>query len=144
MSHHWTTENIPDLTEKIIVVTGANSGIVWDTSVALAEKGATVIMACRNLVKSRVALNALNMKVSNADATLMQLDLASLESIRQFADEFKATYDRLDVLINNAGIMMVPYSKTVDGFESQFGTNHLGHFALTGLLSGQNPFNSKR
>ena len=133
-NNKWTTANIPDLSGKVAIVTGANSGIGWDTAVALAEKGATVIMACRNLVKSQAALDALKARVPNADVELMQLDLASQESVRQFADEFKAKYDRLDLLINNAGIMMVPYARTVDGFESQFGTNHLGHFALTGLL----------
>jgi NAD(P)-dependent dehydrogenase (short-subunit alcohol dehydrogenase family) len=130
----WTTNNIPDLTERVAIVTGANSGIGWDTAVALAEKGATVIMACRNLVKSQAALDTLKARVPNADAELMQLDLANQESVRQFADEFKAKYDRLDLLINNAGIIMVPFAMTADGFESQFGTNHLGHFALTGLL----------
>ena len=133
-NNNWTTNNIPDLTGKVAIVTGANSGIGWDTAVALAEKGATVIMACRNLVKSQAALDALKTRVPNADVELMQLDLASQASVRQFADEFKAKYDQLDLLINNAGIMMVPYARTVDGFESQFGTNHLGHFALTGLL----------
>ena len=133
-NNKWTTNNIPDLTGKVVIVTGANSGIGWDTAVALAEKGATVIMACRNLVKSQAALDALKAQVPNADVELMQLDLANLESVRQLADEFKAKYDRLDLLINNAGIMMVPFAMTVDGFESHFGTNHLGHFALTGLL----------
>ena len=131
-NNNWTEEQIPDLTGKVIIVTGANSGIGWDTSVALAKRRATVIMACRNLGKSQVALDALKAKVSNADTQLMQLDLASLESVRKFVDAFKTTYDRLDILINDAGIMMVPYAKTVDGFESQFGINHLGHFALTG------------
>ena len=130
----WTTANIPDQTGKVAVVTGANSGIGWDTAVSLTDKRATVIMACRNLVKSQAALDALKARVPNADVELMQLDLANQESVRQFAEAFKAKCDRLDLLINNAGIMMVPYARTVDDFESQFGTNHLGHFALTGLL----------
>ncbi len=130
----WTTANIPDQIGKVAIVTGANSGIGWDTAVALADKRATVIMACRNLVKSRAALDALKARAPNADVELMHLDLANQQSVRQFTDAFKAKYDRLDLLINNAGIMMVPYARTADDFESQFGTNHLGHFALTGLL----------
>ena len=133
-NHHWTTNNIPELMGKVAIITGANSGICWDTAVALAEKSATVILACRHLVKSQVALDALKTRVPNADVELMQLDLASQASVRQFADALKAKYDRLELLINNAGIMMVPYARTVDGFESQFGINHLGHFALTRLL----------
>jgi NAD(P)-dependent dehydrogenase (short-subunit alcohol dehydrogenase family) len=133
-NNNWTTNNIPDLTGKVAIITGANTGIGWDTAVALAEKSTTVIMACRNLIKSQTALDTLKARVHNADVELMQLDLASQASVRQFADAVKAKYDRLDLLINNAGIMMVPYARTVDDFESQFGTNHLGHFALTGLL----------
>ncbi len=133
-SEVWTTADMPDLTGKVAIVTGANSGIGWDTAVSLAEKRATVLMACRNLAKSQAALDAIKARVPNADVELMQLDLASQASVRQFAEAFKAKYDRLDLLINNAGIMMVPYARTVDDFESQFGTNHLGHFALTGLL----------
>jgi NAD(P)-dependent dehydrogenase (short-subunit alcohol dehydrogenase family) len=134
MSENWTTENIPDLTGKVAIVTGANSGIGYETAVAFAEKGATVIMACRNLEKSQAALDQLRAEVPGADVELMRLDLASLASVRQFVDEFQEKYERLDLLINNAGIMMVPYGTTEDGFERQFGTNHLGHFALTGLL----------
>jgi len=130
----WTQEDIPDLSGKVAIVTGANSGIGWDTAAALAEKGATVILACRNLTKSQAALDELKARVPGADAVLMQLDLASLDSVRRFVQAFKSSYDRLDLLINNAGIMMVPYGLTADGFESQFGTNHLGHFALTGQL----------
>ncbi len=130
----WTTEDMPDLTGKVAIVTGANSGIGYDTAVAFAEKGATVIMACRNLEKGQAALDQLKAEVPGADVELMQLDLASLDSVRAFAEAFEAQYDRLDLLINNAGIMMVPYGVTEDSFERQFGTNHLGHFALTGLL----------
>jgi NAD(P)-dependent dehydrogenase (short-subunit alcohol dehydrogenase family) len=134
MSENWTTENIPDLNGKVAIVTGANSGIGYYTAVAFAEKGATVILACRNLEKSQAALDQLKAEVPGADVELMQLDLASLDTVRRFAEAFQAKYDRLDLLVNNAGIMMVPYGKTEDGFERQFGTNHLGHFALTGLL----------
>ncbi len=134
MSDNWTRENIPDLTGKVAIVTGANSGIGYDTAAALADNGAAVIMACRNLKKGQAALERLTAEVPNANAELMQLDLASLASVRHFANAFQAQYDRLDILVNNAGIMMVPYGKTEDGFELQMGTNHLGHFALTGLL----------
>ena len=131
---NWTVANIPSQRGRIAIITGANSGIGWDTAVALAEKEATVIMACRNLTKGQIALEALKAQVPHADVELIQLDLASQASVTQFTTEFKAKHTRLDLLINNAGIMMVPYARTVDNFESQFGTNHLGHFALTGLL----------
>ena len=131
----WTTDDVPDLSGKVAIVTGANSGIGWDTAVVFAEKGATVIMACRSMEKGQAALDKLKTELPGADVELMQLDLASLDSVRAFVETFDTKYDRLDLLINNAGIMMVPYAQTADGFESQFGTNHLGHFALTGLLS---------
>jgi NAD(P)-dependent dehydrogenase (short-subunit alcohol dehydrogenase family) len=130
----WTTADIPDLTGKVIIVTGANSGIGFEASREFVHKGAQTILACRDLEKGQIALDQLKAESPDASAEMMQLDLASLESTQQFAEAFKAKYDRLDVLLNNAGIMMVPYGKTEDGFESQFGTNHLGHFALTGLL----------
>ena len=131
---NWTINDIPDMSGKVTIVTGANSGIGWDTAVSFAKKGTTVIMACRSLEKGQAALEQLKAEVPSADVELMQLDLASLDSVRSFAEAFQARYDRLDLLINNAGIMMVPYGKTEDGFEKQLGTNHLGHFALTGLL----------
>lgn len=134
MNDKWTTANMPDLTGKVMVVTGGNSGIGYEAAKAFASKGAYTILACRNLDKGRAALQKLQTAVSGAQAEVMQLDLASLKSVRQFAAEFKNKFNRLDVLANNAGIMMVPYGKTEDGFERQFGTNHLGHFALTGLL----------
>ena len=130
----WTTANMPDLTGKVIIVTGANSGIGYEAAKEFARKGATTILACRSMSKAKAALTLIQAEVPSAKAEIMQLDLASQGSIRQFADAFKAKYDRLDVLTNNAGIMMVPYGTTEDGFERQFGTNHLGHFALTGLL----------
>ncbi|MFX0092220.1 MAG: oxidoreductase [Candidatus Hodarchaeota archaeon] len=134
MTSKWTSENIPDLTGKITIVTGANSGIGYETARALAHKGATVILACRNKDKGEVAVRQIDQEYLEAKAELMQLDLADLASVHRFADEFTNQYDRVDILINNAGIMMTPFGKTVDGFELQFGTNHLGHFALTGLL----------
>jgi NAD(P)-dependent dehydrogenase (short-subunit alcohol dehydrogenase family) len=133
-SGKWTQEDIPDLTGKVIVVTGANSGIGFEAAKEFARKGAQTILACRSLDKAQTALNQIQAEIPNVPAEIMQLDLASLASVRRFADAFQTKYERLDVLVNNAGIMMVPYGTTEDGFERQFGTNHLGHFALTGLL----------
>ena len=130
----WTTADIPDLTGKVIIVTGANSGIGFEAAKEFARKGAKTILACRSLDKAEAALGQIRAEIPDAPAEVKQLDLASLASVRQFADEFKTKYDRLDVLANNAGIMWAPYSATEDGFESHFGINHLGHFALTGLL----------
>lgn len=130
----WAAADMPDLTGKVIIVTGANSGIGFEAAKEFARKRAEVILACRNMEKAQVALDSLQAELPNAKATIMQLDLASQSSVHQFADEFLARYDRLDILVNNAGIMMVPYGTTEDGFERQLGTNHLGHFALTGLL----------
>lgn len=134
MSEVWTAENIPDLTGKVMIVTGANSGIGFEAAKEFARNGAQTILACRSIKKAQKALDKILAETPNAPAEIMELDLASLESIHQFAETFQAKYDRLDVLLNNAGIMMVSYGKTEDGFERQFGTNHLGHFALTGLL----------
>lgn len=130
----WTTNDMPELIGKIIIVTGANSGIGFEASKEFARKGAQVILACRNMQKAEVALAELQSDVPSAQAEIKQLDLASQKSIQAFADAFQAKYDQLDVLVNNAGIMEVPYGTTEDGFERQLGTNHLGHFALTGLL----------
>ncbi len=134
MKTNWTTKDIPDLTGKVIVVTGANSGIGFEAAKEFARKGAQVILACRSMDKAEKALGLILGEIPDAKAEIMDLDLTSLKSIRKFADVFKGKYDRLDILLNNAGIMMVPYGKTEDGFEKQFGTNHLGHYALTGLL----------
>ena len=134
MNKNWTAENIPDLTGKVIIVTGANSGIGYEAAREFARKGANTILACRSMAKAQAALEQIKQEIPDTPAEIMELDLASLASVRQFSEAFKAKYTRLDVLLNNAGIMMVPYAKTEDGFESQFGTNHLGHFALTGLL----------
>jgi NAD(P)-dependent dehydrogenase (short-subunit alcohol dehydrogenase family) len=134
MSANWTTNDIPDLTGKVIIVTGANSGIGYEAALEFARKGGRTILACRSMDKAQTALSQIQAQVPNAQAEIMQLDLASQASIHAFAEAFNANYDRLDLLINNAGIMMVPYGTTEDDFERQFGTNHLGHFALTGLL----------
>ena len=131
---NWTQEDIPDLTGKVIIVTGANCGIGYEAAKEFARKGAQTILACRSMAKAQTAEDQILAEIPNAEVEIMQLDLASQTSVHQFADEFEEKYDRLDVLVNNAGIIWTPYTKTEDGFESQFGTNHLGHFALTGLL----------
>ena len=134
MKNNWTKENIKDLTGKVAIVTGANSGIGFETARALSEKNAKVIFACRNEFWGKYAVNKVKLDSGNTDIYFKHLDLADLSSIQKFADEINSENDNLDILINNAGIMMCPYQKTVDGFEMQIGTNHLGHFALTGLL----------
>ncbi len=131
----WTVENMPNQTGRVVVITGANSGLGLASALAFARKGAQVIMACRNPQKAQTAYQEIKQTVPNSTVEVMALDLGSLESVRQFAATFKARYDRLDILMNNAGIMAIqPRQETQDGFEAQFGTNHLGHFALTGLL----------
>ncbi len=134
MTTKWTTHDIPDLTGKTAVVTGANSGTGFEATQALAKKGARVIMACRSASKGKDALKEIQRKSPDASMELMHLDLANLAAVRGFAETFAAHYDRLDILCNNAGVMALPPRQTADGFEMQFGTNHLGHFALTGLL----------
>jgi len=134
MTKNFSTENIPDLTGKVIIVTGANSGIGYEATKEFARKGAQIILACRSMKKAEVAHAELLTEIPDAAVEIMQLDLASLASVHKFVEVFKTKYKHLDILLNNAGIMMVPYGKTEDGFELQFGTNHLGHFALTGLL----------
>jgi NAD(P)-dependent dehydrogenase (short-subunit alcohol dehydrogenase family) len=133
-NNKWTAENIPDQTGRVAIVTGANSGIGYETARALADKGATVIMACRNQGKGEAAAQGCRDEKPKGAVEMMHLDLGDLDSVRAFADEFKQQYDRLDLLINNAGIMHPPFGKTRQDFETQFGVNHLGHFALTGLL----------
>lgn len=130
----WTENDIPNQDGRIVIVTGANSGLGLQTSLVLAGKGAQVIMACRNVKKAEDARWEILRQFPQAKLELMALDVGDLSSVREFAQEFKAKYDRLDVLYNNAGLMAVPYAQTADGFETQFGVNHLGHFALTGLL----------
>ena len=133
-NNKWTTENIPDQTGKIVIVTGANSGIGYELARALALKGATVLMACRSLDKGEHALAKIQAENPSGEVILKQLDLADLTSVKSFTTTFQVEYHQLDLLINNAGVMAVPYRQTADGFEMHFGTNHLGHFALTGLL----------
>jgi len=124
-----------DQTGRVAVVTGANSGIGFETAKELARKGATVILACRSQKKGEAAAAAIRGENPTGRVQMMRLDLSSLASVRAFAQTFTAALDRLDLLINNAGVMALPRrAETADGFEMQFGTNHLGHFALTSLL----------
>jgi NAD(P)-dependent dehydrogenase (short-subunit alcohol dehydrogenase family) len=134
MAKKWTQQDIPDLTDKIFVITGANSGLGYECSKTLAEKGATVVMTARNMQKGEQAKTGILSVQPEATLDLMQLDVGDLGSVRDFVAAFKAKYDRLDVLLNNAGVMAIPRQETPDGFEMQLGVNHLGHFALTGLL----------
>jgi NAD(P)-dependent dehydrogenase (short-subunit alcohol dehydrogenase family) len=130
----WNTADIPDQTGRVAVVTGANTGLGFETAKALAAKGARVVLAVRNLDKGKEAATAIAATAPGADVTLQQLDLSSLASVRDAAAELQSNHDHIDLLINNAGVMWTPKSTTKDGFELQFGTNHLGHFAFTGLL----------
>ncbi|WP_156687737.1 SDR family NAD(P)-dependent oxidoreductase [Mycobacterium sp. Marseille-P9652] len=130
----WTTADIPDQTGRVAVITGANTGLGYETAAALADKGARVVLAVRNLDKGKDAAARITAKSPGADVVLQELDLTSLDSVRAAADQLKSAYERIDLLINNAGVMYTPKETTKDGFEMQFGTNHLGHFALTGLL----------
>lgn len=130
----WTAENIPGLAQKTFVVTGANSGLGLETSRVLASKGARVIMSARNMEKGKTAVDEIIREFPNSDLILKELDLADLDSVRRFSSEILTEEKQLNVLINNAGVMNIPKQKTKNGFEMQFGTNHLGHFALTGLL----------
>ncbi|OBG87374.1 short-chain dehydrogenase [Mycobacterium sp. E802] len=133
----WTTVAIPDQTGRTAVITGANTGLGLETAKALAAKGAHVVLAVRNLIKGEAAAEWISRSVPGADLHLQRLDLGSLASVRDAADQLKDKYDRIDLLINNAGVMTPPKELTTDGFELQFGTNHLGHFAFTGLLLGR-------
>ncbi len=130
----WTADAIPDLTGKTAVVTGANSGLGFHTALELARYGATVVMACRDLRRGETALTEVKKAVGRPSVELRRLDLADLTSVRAFAVEMNTAHPQLDVLVNNAGIMAIPRRTTTDDFEMQFGVNHLGHFALTGLL----------
>lgn len=130
----WTAENVPDQTGKIVVITGSSSGIGFETARVLAGKKAKVVIAVRNLEKGKAAADRILRQNKDSDVKVSKLDVANLESVAEFAQKFKKEFSRLDLLINNAGVMVPPYSKTADGFELQFGTNHLGHFALTAQL----------
>jgi NAD(P)-dependent dehydrogenase (short-subunit alcohol dehydrogenase family) len=130
----WTHADLPNLADHVVLVTGANSGLGLETAKALAAKGAQVIMACRDLDKAIAAVDQVRAITPSARLVVRRLDLASLQSVAQLADEVLRSHPKLDVLVNNAGIMAPPRRLTADGFELQLGTNHLGHFALTAAL----------
>ncbi len=127
----WGINNIPNQNNRIVIVTGSSSGIGFETARVLANKNAKVIIAVRNLKKGEIAKSKIISQNDKADVMVMELNLADLSSVKRFSDQYKQQFDRLDILINNAGVMIPPYSKTKDGFELQMGTNHFGHFALT-------------
>jgi NAD(P)-dependent dehydrogenase (short-subunit alcohol dehydrogenase family) len=130
----WTAADVPDQAGRVAVVTGANTGIGYQTATVLARRGANVVLAVRNIDKGEQAAAQITAANPHAKVAPQQLDLTSLASVRAAADAIKAAHPRIDLLVNNAGVMMTPKGSTEDGFELQFGTNHLGHFALTGLL----------
>ncbi|NIB98848.1 oxidoreductase [Halobacterium sp. R2-5] len=130
----WTADDMDSQAGRNVVVTGANSGIGLEATRALAAHGAHVVMACRSVERGRDAKREIEAEYPGASLTVRELDLADLDSVAAFADWYETTYDSLDVLANNAGVMAIPRSETADGFETQFGVNHLGHFALTGRL----------
>ena len=130
----WTEKDVPDQSGRVAIVTGSNTGLGYDTARVLAEHGATVVMAVRDTTKGEDAAARIRGHYAGAKIAVHKLDLGSLDSVREAAAELAAEYPRVDLLINNAGVMYPPKQTTADGFELQFGTNHLGHFALTGLL----------
>ena len=134
MNDKWTSVDIPDLMGKIVIVTGANSGIGYEAAREFTRKGAEVIVASRDPIKAERSILKIKEEIPGAKLEFIELNLANLDSVRKFAEKFKSKYNSLDILLNNAGIMLIPFGKTVDGFENTVGTNHLGHFALTGLL----------
>ncbi|MFD4356008.1 SDR family NAD(P)-dependent oxidoreductase [Nocardia sp. NPDC058518] len=129
MSGNWTEQHIPDQHGRVAIVTGANTGLGFETARMLAERGAAVVLAVRDIEKGKQAAARIT-----GDVTVQTLDLTSLDSIRSAAADLRAAHPRIDLLVNNAGVMYTPRQTTADGFEMQFGTNHLGHFAFTGLL----------
>jgi NAD(P)-dependent dehydrogenase (short-subunit alcohol dehydrogenase family) len=133
----FTEESVPDQAGKVAVITGANSGIGYEATRVLAARGARVVLACRDTGKMADAVARLKRELPSATLDTVQLDLSSLAAIRRAAATLLERYPRIDLLINNAGVMAIPYRETADGFEMQFGTNHLGHFALTALLVGR-------
>ena len=134
---HWTEADIPDLSGRTAVITGANTGLGLQTARVLAARGAQVVLACRNPDKAGHAAGQIAAASPGASTSVVRLDLASQPSVRTAAEEIRARFPRLDLLINNAGVMKVPYQRTGDGFELTLATNHLGPFALTGLLLGR-------
>ncbi|MGI9642783.1 MAG: oxidoreductase [Acidimicrobiia bacterium] len=130
----WTRADTPDQSGRVALVTGANSGLGFEVARALAENGARVLLGCRNLDKAATAREAILGSAADAEVEIVELDLASLDSVAEAAARVGESDRNLDLLVNNAGVMAIPRTSTVDGFEMQFGTNHLGHFALTGRL----------
>ncbi len=130
----WTADHIPDLTGRVAIVTGANTGLGLETTRQLAAHGARVVLACRSVSKGQAAIDVLEQENLGENLELRLLDLADLESVETFAAWAAEALDRLDILVNNAGVMMCPESRTSQGFEMQFGVNHLGHFVLTAKL----------
>jgi NAD(P)-dependent dehydrogenase (short-subunit alcohol dehydrogenase family) len=130
----WTAADVPDQTGRVAVVTGSNTGLGFDTALVLASRGAQVVLAVRDVEKGKAAAARIIGKAPRADVSVQPLDVGSLQSVRTAAAEISAAHPRIDLLINNAGVMYPPKQVTEDGFELQFGTNHLGAFALTGLL----------
>ncbi len=132
--HEWVLQDIHDQTGRVVIVTGANSGTGFETAKVLASRGATLILACRNAMKADEAARRIQMTHRGSRVAVQSLDLGSLKSVRQAAAAILERHDRLDLLINNAGVMVPPYGKTEDGFETQIGTNHFGPYVFTGLL----------
>jgi NAD(P)-dependent dehydrogenase (short-subunit alcohol dehydrogenase family) len=130
----WTAAAVPDQSGRTVVITGANSGLGFETAQVFAARHATTVLAVRNLEKGKAAAERILAAAPGADVTLQRLDLSSLDSIREAAGELRDRYERIDLLVNNAGVMWTRRARTADGFDLQFGTNHLGHYALTGLL----------
>ncbi|MEO1058383.1 MAG: SDR family NAD(P)-dependent oxidoreductase [Actinomycetota bacterium] len=137
MSNKWTADDIGDQDGRVAVITGANTGLGLETARALAAAGASVVLAVRNVDKGAAAIDDIRADLPDAQLDVLELDLASLDSIRTAAEQLDAQTDRVDLLINNAGVMYTPRQETADGFEMQFGTNHLGHFAFTGHVLDQ-------
>jgi NAD(P)-dependent dehydrogenase (short-subunit alcohol dehydrogenase family) len=134
MSAKWTAADVGDQSGRVAIITGSNTGIGYEAAAVLADKGAQVVLAVRNVEKGNDAADRITSKNPNAVVAVQELDLTSLDNIRKASDELRAAYPRIDLLINNAGVMYTDKSSTQDGFELQFGTNHVGHFALTGQL----------
>src|SRR5258705_4384487 len=137
MNAKWTSDDVPGQQGRLAVVTGANTGLGFETARVLAARGASVVLAVRDTGKGKAAAARIAGTAPGADVTVQPLDLTSLDSIRAAAAELRARHPRIDLLVNNAGVMLPPRQATVDGFELQLGTNHLGPFALTGLLLEQ-------
>ncbi|SDJ29693.1 NAD(P)-dependent dehydrogenase, short-chain alcohol dehydrogenase family [Halovenus aranensis] len=134
MSRSWDIEAMPDQSGQTVIVTGANSGLGFEATRAFAQKGATVVMACRDRTRAQEARAEIRSRVESPSLPIIELDLASLASIQSFTETFEAEHGEAHVLCNNAGLMAIPRRETADGFEMQFGVNHLGHFALTAQL----------